>query len=101
MHEPVTSILLEITEDAETNQDNTSKAPNMQIQTLMPALLPNLKPENSEKFNGTEFKRWQQKMFFYLAKFLQDDPQKSALIGTPFLQLMYKHMMIFFAKITF
>jgi len=65
------------------------------------APLSNPKSEKQEKFDGIEFKRWQQKMFFYLAKFLQDDPQKSALIGTPFLQLMYKHMMIFFAKITF
>ena len=34
--------------------------------------------EKSEKFNGIEFKRWQQKMLFYLttlnlARFLQED----------------------------
>ena len=68
---------------AETNQDSSGKAPIMQIQTLMPAPLPNSKPEKSAKFNGTEFKRWQQKMLFYLttlhlAKFLQEDPPKPA-----------------------
>ena len=35
--------------------------------------------EKPEKFNGTDFKRWQQKMFFYLttlslAKFFREDP---------------------------
>jgi len=51
----------------------------MQIQTLVPAPLPNPKPEKSRKFDGTEFKSWQQKIFFYLttlhlAKFLQENP---------------------------
>ena len=41
---------------SETNQDSSSKAPNMQFQTL-PAPLPNLKPEKAEKFDDTEFKR--------------------------------------------
>jgi len=45
----------------------------------MPAPLPNPMPEKPEKFDGMEFKRWQQKMLFYLttlhlAKFLQEDP---------------------------
>ena len=51
----------------------------MQIQTLMPAPLFNLKSEKPEKFDGTEFMRWQQKMLFYLTtlhlvKFLQENP---------------------------
>ena len=53
----------------------------MKIQTLVHAPLPNPKPEKSGKFDGTEFKMWQQKMLFYLttlhlAKFLQEDPQE-------------------------
>jgi len=36
---------------SETNQDSTSKASNMQIlQMLVPALLPNPKPEKSRKY---------------------------------------------------
>ena len=55
----------------------------MQIQTLMPAPLLNPKPEKPGKFDGTEFKKWQQKMFFYLttlhlARFLQEDPPEPA-----------------------
>ena len=62
---------------SETNQDSSSKAPNMLLQALMPTLLPNPKPEKPGKFDGTEFKWWQQKMLFYLttlARFLQEDP---------------------------
>ena len=64
---------------SETNQDSSSKAPNMQIQTLMPTPLLNPKSEKPEKFDDTKSKRWQQKMLFYLttmhlAKFLQEDP---------------------------
>ena len=48
---------------------------------MVPAPPPNLKPEKPEKFDGTEFKRLQQKMLFYLttlhlAKFLQEDPSE-------------------------
>ena len=39
---------------SETNQDSSSKAPNMQIQTLIPAPLPNPKPEKPGKFDGTD-----------------------------------------------
>ena len=51
----------------------------MQIQDLMRTPVPNPKPEKPKKFDGIEFKRWQQKMLFYLttlhlAKFLQEDP---------------------------
>ena len=52
--------------------------------TVVPPLAPVMAPmtvshgEKPEKFNGTEFKRWQQKMLFYLttlnlAHFLQED----------------------------
>ena len=43
---------------SETNQDSSSKAPNMQIQTLMPAPLPNPKPGKPRKFDDTEFMMW-------------------------------------------
>ena len=52
--------------------------------TMVPPLAPVMVPmtvshgEKPEKFNGTELKRWQQKMLFYLttlnlARFLQED----------------------------
>ena len=52
--------------------------------TVVPPLTPVMAPmtvshgEKPKKFNGTEFKRWQQKMLFYLttlnlARFLQED----------------------------
>jgi len=54
----VTFVLFELQKMSETNQDSTSKAPNMQIQHMMvPAPLSNSKPEKPEKFDGTEFKR--------------------------------------------
>ena len=51
----------------------------MQIQQMMvSASLPNPKPEKPRQLNGTEFKKWQQKMLFYLttlrlAKLLQEN----------------------------
>jgi len=54
----LTSVLFELQKMSETNQDSTSKATNMQIQTLVHAPLPNPKLEKPEKFDGTEFKRW-------------------------------------------
>jgi len=36
---------------SETNQDSSSKAPNMLLQALMPTPLPNPKPEKPGKFD--------------------------------------------------
>ena len=63
--------------------------------TVVPPPTPVMTPmtvshgEKSEKFNGTKFKRWQQKMLFYLttlnlASFLQEDApalKENELIG--------------------
>ena len=90
----LTSVLLKLQKMSETNQDSISKAPNMQIQTLVHAPLPNPKPEKPRKFDSTEFKRWQQKMLFYLitlhlAKFPKRIHLNPELIGTQSLQLMH------------
>ena len=91
---------------SETNQDSSSKAPNMQLQALIPTPLPNPKPEKSEKFDGIKFKRWQQQMLFYLttlhlAKFLQENPPEPGTIGTQSLQSMLEHKVTSFAEIMF
>jgi len=75
-------LCLKLQKMSKTNQDSTSKTPNMQIQTLVSAPISNPKPEKPRKFDGTESKRWQQKMLLYLttlhlAKFLQEDPPES------------------------
>ena len=45
----LTSVLLELQKMSETNQDSTSKAPNMQIQQMMmPAPLPNRNRRSQE-----------------------------------------------------
>ena len=70
----------------------------MQIQTLalVHAPLSNPKPEKLEKFDGTEFKMWQQKMLFYLISH-----RDSELIGTQSLQLMHGRKVTSFAEIIF
>jgi len=50
---------------SETNyEDSSSRALNVSIQTILSAPFSNPKPEKAEKFDGIEFKRWQQKMLF-------------------------------------
>ena len=91
---------------SETNQDSSSKAPNMQIQDLMLTPLPNPKPEKPEKFDDIEFKRCQQKMLFYLttlhlAKSCKKIHQNPELIGTQSLQSMHRLKVTSFAETIF
>ena len=65
--------------------------------------------EKPEKFGGVDFKRWQQKMLFYLttlnlAKFLTEDAPillRENLTKKSNLQLMHGNMQNIFARITF
>ena len=91
---------------SESNQDSSSKAPNMQIQILMPAPHPNPKREKPGKFNGIEFKRWLQKMLFYLttlhlAKFMQEDPPEPGADQDSVLALMHGRKVTTFTESIF
>ena len=64
------------------NSNSNNAAPTQTVTNTQPApLVPTMAlshGERPEKFNGTDFKRWQQKMLFYLttlglAKFLTED----------------------------
>ncbi|KAL2485191.1 Uncharacterized protein Adt_29947 [Abeliophyllum distichum] len=75
------------------NTVGTNAIPPTVAPTVMPTVTPTVTPtvagpsasthiphgEKPEKFNGVDFKRWQQKMLFYLttlnlARFLTEDP---------------------------
>ena len=68
----LTSVLFELQKISETNQDSTSKAPNMQIQQMMvPAPLPNPKPESHENLMALKSRGGNRYLTtLYLAKFL-------------------------------
>ena len=91
---------------SETNQDSSNKAPNMQIQLLMPSPLPNQELKKPEKFDGIEFKRWQQKMLCYLttlhlAKFLKEDPPEAGTDQAKSLQSMHRRKVTSFTETIF
>ncbi|CAL8136399.1 unnamed protein product [Prunus armeniaca] len=64
----------------DTSSDCTSNDKGKGVAHALPVVIPTSSShgEKLEKFNGTDFKRWQQKMLFYLttlnlAKFLKED----------------------------
>jgi len=72
--------MLELHKMFDINQeDSTSRAQNMPIQTIVRVFPLNPKLEKPEKFDGTEFNKWM--LFYlttlYLAKFMQEDPPES------------------------
>ncbi|KAK9995728.1 hypothetical protein SO802_020414 [Lithocarpus litseifolius] len=81
---------------------------NQTVLVAAPITVPVNHGEKSEKFNGTECKRWQQKMLFYLttlnlAKFLYENAPKlkENEIGKWLLQWKHGNMLTSFAKTIF
>ena len=68
--------------DATTKIIVQGSIPAVKLPTMVPiAAVPVHHDEKPEKFNGLNFKRWQQKMLFYLttlnlARFLTEEPPK-------------------------
>ena len=67
--------------------NSSSKLGNTSVASVVLVLIPSSTNhgEKPEKFNGTDFNRWQQKMLFYLttlnlAKFLTEDAPVSGTI---------------------